>query len=203
MNKSGVRVLHGAPNVSSNRALVLVLMMLIPLFYPIQQAEAEARIESQDFEILDRLSDVMGERQAVLDSNSVGQIAGPTIQGVRDGISLSGQSDPLSTIGQSLEGTSFSETLSPGSEHPLPYRLITGEEDSVNVDNVWQTLVNITDYVILTEYIDLEGNTVTGTNVVTFTTNFLSLINPQTDPLSHAVDIDNDGDQDLFFSKGC
>ena len=197
MNKSGVRVLHGAPNVSSNRALVLVLVMLIPLFYPIQQAEAEARIESQDFEILDRLSDVMGERQAVLDSNSVGQIAGPTIQGVRDGISLSGQSDPLSTIGQSLEGTSFSETLSPGSEHPLPYRLITGEEDSVNVDNVWQTLVNITDYVILTEYIDLEGNTVTGTNVVTFTTNFLSLINPQTDPLSHAVDIDNDGDNDI------
>ena len=120
MNKSGVRVLHGAPNVSSNRALVLVLLMLIPLFYPIQQAEAEARIESQDFEILDRLSDVMGERQAVLDSNSVGQIAGPTVQGVRDGISLSGQSDPLSTIGESLEGTSFSETLSPGSRTPSP-----------------------------------------------------------------------------------
>ena len=53
------------PMFQSNRALVLVLMMLIPLFYPIQQAEAEARIESQDFEILDRLSDVMGERQAV------------------------------------------------------------------------------------------------------------------------------------------
>ena len=197
MNKSGVRVLHGAPNVSSNRALVLVLLMLIPLFYPIQQAEAEARIESQDFEILDRLSDVMGERQAVLDSNSVGQIAGPTVQGVRDGISLSGQSDPLSTIGESLEGSSFTETLPPDPEHPLPYRLITGEEDSVNVDNVWQTLVNITDYVILTQYIDLEGNIVTGTNVVTFTTNFLSLINPQTDPLSHAVDIDNDGDDDI------
>ena len=65
------------------------------------------------------------------------------------------------------------------------------------MDNVWQTLVNITDYVILTEYIDLEGNTVTGTNVVTFTTNFPSLINPQTDPLSHAVDIDNDGDNDI------
>ena len=197
MVKSGVRVLHGPPRVSNNRALVLILLLLVPLFSPIQQAEAEARIESQDFEILDRLSDVMGERQEVLDSNSVGQIAGPTIQGVRDGISLSGESDPLSTIGESLEGSSFTETMPPGPEHPLPYRLIIGEDDSVTVDNVWQTLVNITDYVILTQYIDLDGNSITSTNVVTFTTNLLSLINPQTNPLSHAVDIDNDGDNDI------
>tara|TARA_B100001175_G_scaffold317929_1_gene337726 strand:+ start:45 stop:4442 length:4398 start_codon:yes stop_codon:yes gene_type:complete len=198
MTKSGVRVVHRAPRLQNNNALLVVLVMLIPLFAPIQGAEAEARIESQDFEILDRLSDVLDNRQQVLDSNSVGQMAGPAIQGVKDGISPSGQAQPLSSIGDSLEGSSFTETMPSEPEHSLPYRLILGiEDDAVSVDNVWQTLVNITDYVILTEYTDLDGNVVTGTEVVTFTANFLSLINLQTDPLSHAVDIDNDGDDDI------
>ena len=80
------------------------MLMIIPLFAPIQGAEAEARIESQDFEVLDRLSDVLDQREQVLQSNSVGQLAGPAIQGVKDGISQSGQSQPLSSIGDSLEG---------------------------------------------------------------------------------------------------
>ena len=198
MAKSGVRVVHRAPRPVNNKAILIVMLMIIPILAPIQGAEAEARIESQDFEVLDRLSDVLDQREQVLESNSVGQIAGPSIQGVRDGISQSGQSQPLSSIGDSLEGASFVETSPDEPTHPLPYRLILGiEDDAVSVDNVWQTLVNITDYVILTEYTDLDGNVVRGTEVVTFTTNFLSLLNPVTDPLSHAVDIDNDGDDDI------
>ena len=198
MSKSGVRVIHRAPRPENNTALLIVMLMIVPLFAPIQGAEAEARIESQDFEVLDRLSDVLDQREQVLQSNSVGQLAGPAIQGVKDGISQSGQSQPLSSIGDSLEGASFVETLPEEPNHPLPYRLILGiEDDAVSVDNVWQTLVNITDYVILTEYTDLDGNVVRGTELVTFTANFLSLLNLQTDPLNHAVDIDNDGDNDI------
>ena len=198
MSKSGVRVIHRAPRPENNTALLIVMLMIVPLLAPIQGAEAEARIESQDFEVLDRLSDVLDQREQVLQSNSVGQLAGPAIQGVKDGISQSGQSQPLSSIGDSLEGASFVETLPEEPNHPLPYRLILGiEDDAVSVDNVWQTLVNITDYVILTEYTDLDGNVVRGTELVTFTANFLSLLNLQTDPLNHAVDIDNDGDNDI------
>ena len=94
MTKSGVRVVHRAPRPENNKALLIVMLMIIPILAPIQGAEAEARIESQDFEVLDRLSDVLDQREQVLESNSVGQIAGPSIQGVRDGISQSGQSQP-------------------------------------------------------------------------------------------------------------
>ena len=102
MSKSGVRVIHRAPRPENNTALLIVMLMIVPLFAPIQGAEAEARIESQDFEVLDRLSDVLDQREQVLQSNSVGQLAGPAIQGVKDGISQSGQSQPLSSIGDSF-----------------------------------------------------------------------------------------------------
>jgi len=180
------------------------MILLLPLFSPISSVNAEARIEAQDFQILDDLSDVLGQRQDVLDSNSVGQIAGPALDAVRDGISDSGPSQPLSSIGESLVDSSMTDTSPPSPDHPLPYNVILGIDDgeTAPVDNVWQTLVNITDYVILTEYTDLNGNIIRNTEVVTFTANFLSLLNFQTDPLSHAVDVDNDGDDDIQVGLG-
>ena len=47
MSKSGVRVIHRAPRPENNTALLIVMLMIVPLFAPIQGAEAEARIESQ------------------------------------------------------------------------------------------------------------------------------------------------------------
>ena len=204
MNSSSVRVIHRAPHSPNSGSILVVMILLLPLFSPISGVNAEARIEAQDFQILDDLSDVLGQRQDVLDSNSVGQIAGPALDAVRDGISESGPNQPLSSIGESLVDSSMTDTSPPSPDHPLPYNVILGIDDgeTAPVDNVWQTLVNITDYVILTEYTDLAGNVIRNTEVVTFTANFLSLLNLQTDPLSHAVDVDNDGDDDIQVGLG-
>ena len=204
MNSSSVRVIHRAPHSPNSGSILVVMILLLPLFSPISGVNAEARIESQDFQILDDLSDVLGQRQDVLDSNSVGQIAGPALDAVRDGISESGPNQPLSSIGESLVDSSMTDTSPPSPDHPLPYNVILGIDDgeTAPVDNVWQTLFNITDYVILTEYTDLDGNVIRNTEVVTFTANFLSLLNLQTDPLSHAVDVDNDGDDDIQVGLG-
>ena len=204
MNSSSVRVIHRAPQSPNSGSILVVMILLLPLFSPISGVNAEARIEAQDFQILEDLSDVLGQRQDVLDSNSVGQIAGPALDAVRDGISDSGPNQPLSSIGESLVDSSMTDTSPPSPDHPLPYNVILGIDDgeTAPVDNVWQTLVNITDYVILTEYTDLDGNVIRNTEVVTFTANFLSLLNFQTDPLSHAVDVDNDGDDDIQVGLG-
>ena len=204
MNSGSVRVIHHAPRSYNSTSILIVMILLLPLFSPISSVNAEARIESQDFQILDDLDSVLGQRQDVLDSNSVGQIAGPSLDAVRDGISDSGPNQPLSSIGEALVDSSMVETSPPSPDHPLPYNVILGVEDGSTgqVDNVWQTLVNITDYVILTEFKDLDGNVIRNTEVVTFTANFLSLLNLQTDPLSHAVDVDNDGDDDIQVGLG-
>ena len=204
MNSGSVRVIHHAPRSYNSTSILIVMILLLPLFSPISSVNAEARIESQDFQILDDLDSVLGQRQDVLDSNSVGQIAGPSLDAVRDGISDSGPNQPLSSIGEALVDSSMVETSQPSPDHPLPYNVILGIEggSTGQVDNVWQTLVNITDYVILTEFKDLDGNVIRNTEVVTFTANFLSLLNLQTDPLSHAVDVDNDGDDDIQVGLG-
>ena len=65
------------------------------------------------------------------------------------------------------------------------------------MDNIWQTLLNITDYVIWTQYTNLDGDVIESFEVVTFSSNLLSLLDVNSDPLLHEVDIDNDGDEDI------
>ena len=65
------------------------------------------------------------------------------------------------------------------------------------VENIWQTLFNITDYVIWTQYTDKDGNVVEQIEVVSFSASLCSILNTETEALLHAVDVDNDGDDDI------
>ena len=65
------------------------------------------------------------------------------------------------------------------------------------VDNIWQTLFNITDYVIWTQYVDVNGQIIEGYEIVSFSASLFSLLNTNTDALLHAVDVDGDGDDDV------
>ena len=199
MDNTSVRLVHRAPEVSHSHTLLMVLLFLLPIVSPIASVSGEARIESQDFEILDRLSEVLEERQEVLDSNSVGQMAGPTIEGISNSVTPTGSADPLADVDGAIEGATMAVTRPPDPVHPGPYQLLVdpGSRPPGQVDNVWQTLLNITDYVIWTQYTNLDGDVIESFEVVTFSSNLLSLLDVNSDPLLHEVDIDNDGDEDI------
>ena len=135
----------------------------------------------------------------MLASNSVAQLAQPTIEGISNSVTPTGPSDPLAKVNETIVGASMVVTPPPQPQHPGPYNLLINPSSSPpgQVDNIWQTLVNLTDYVIWTEYTDLEGNTIQSYEVVTFTANLFSLFDINSDPLLHEVDIDNDGDDDI------
>ncbi|MFL2963346.1 MAG: hypothetical protein ACJZ46_03785 [Candidatus Thalassarchaeaceae archaeon] len=182
----------------SQLALVLTLLFLLPILTPFANVDAEARIESDDFEILDDLSNLLSERQNIINTNTIGSLAEPKIDNIDNLVSPSGDSDPLSNIGQGVKNISLIDTNPPVPSHPDSYDLaISGASRPGEVNNIWQTLINVTDYVIWTKYTDMDGNIVEQFETVTFSASLLSLFNFNTDPLLHAVDIDDDGDDDI------
>ena len=199
MGNTGVRLVCRAPRANNSHTLLMALLFLLPILSPFSAVSGEARIESQDFEVLDQLSEVLEERQEMLDSNSVAQLAKPIIEGIGNSVVPTGPSDPLSNVNGSIDGASMVATTPPQPQHPGPYNLLLDPSISSpgQVDNIWQTLVNLTDYVIWTEYIDLDGNTIQNFEVVTFSANLLSLFDINSEPLLHEIDVDNDGDDDI------
>jgi len=199
MGNTGVRLVCRAPRANNSHTLLMALLFLLPILSPFSAVSGEARIESQDFEVLGQLSKVLEERQEMLDSNSVAQLAQPTIEGIFNSVMPTGPSDPLANVNGTIDGASMVTTAPPQPQHPGPYNLLLNPNSGPpgQVDNIWQTLINLTDYVIWTEYIDLEGNTIQSYEVVTFSANLLSLFDINSDPLLHEVDIDNDGDDDI------
>jgi len=182
----------------SRLAIVLTLLFLLPSLIPFTNVDAEARIESDDFEILDDLSNLLSERQNIINTNSIGSLAEPKIENINNLVSPSGDSDPLSNIGQGVNNISLIDTNPPVPSHPDAYDLaISGASRPGEVNNIWQTLINVTDYVIWTKYTDINGNVIEQFETVTFSASLLSLFNFNTDPLLHSIDIDDDGDDDI------
>ena len=98
MSSDAVRLVSRAPNTGHSHTILIVALLLIPTLSPMSAVNGEARFESDDFGILDELSSVLDEREEMLDSNSVGQIAGPIIEGVSNSVTPVSSSDPLSAI---------------------------------------------------------------------------------------------------------
>ena len=182
----------------SRLAIVLTLLFLLPSLIPFTNVDAQARIESDDFEILDDLSNLLSERQNIINTNSIGSLAESKIENINNLVSPSGNSDPLSNIGQGVNNISLIDTNPPVPSHPDAYDLaISGASRPGEVNNIWQTLINVTDYVIWTKYTDINGNVIEQFETVTFSASLLSLFNFNTDPLLHSIDIDDDGDDDI------
>ena len=198
MSSGAVRLVSRAPSTGHSHTVLIVALLLLPALSPISAVNGEARFESSDFGILDELSNVLEDRENMLESNSVGQLAGPIIEGVSNSVTPVSSSDPLSEIDQLTDGVSMVQTTPPTPVHPSTYQLLAGSEGAPGqVENIWQTLINITDYVIRTEFTDIDGNTVEKFEVVSFSASLISLLDINSEPLLHEVDVDNDGDDDI------
>ena len=140
----------------SRLTVVLALLFLIPIFSPLSNVNGEPRIESQDFGVLEELDQLLEERGEFLSSNSVSQLVEPKIEAIKQSVKSSDGTDPISHAGPSLDGLSFVQTTPPEPVHPAPYDLLLDGSSRPPgfVENIWQTLFNITDYVIWTQFED-------------------------------------------------
>lgn len=181
-------------------AIICLAVLILPLFSPLSSVTGEPRVESKDFGVLDELDEMLQERSEILNSNSISSLADPSIEQVRDSVTESDSESPISLVGTAMEGVSMTSTLPHSATHPAPYEMLLdpGMRPPGFVENIWQTLFNITDYVIWTQYTDKDGNVVEQIEVVSFSASLFSILNTETEALLHAVDVDNDGDDDIL-----
>ena len=199
MENGSVRLIRTAPRPKISLPVLLVILFFLPTLAPFASVSGEARIESQDFQILDELGTVLNQREQVVQGDSVSNIAGPLLDQVRVGVQDTSVADPLHDIDEALDDVIIVETAVPAVVHPEPYIILTDENSRPpgEVRTIWSTLFNLTDYVIWTRYVDTDGNVVEQFETITFLTSLLSLLDPETDFLLHQMDIDGDGDDDI------
>ena len=199
MEGGAVRVIRRSPGINHSQTILLVLIFLLPMFSPITSVSAQTRISADDFEILDDLTSVLSERESVISSELVENLASPSLEGVMNSVASTTSNDPLFGIDEMFSDATIVDPTPPEVVHPGPYDLLINPEKSPPgaVDTVWQTIFNLTDYLIWTKYIDMDGNEVEKFEVVTFTATLLSFLDPETSSLLHAIDVDDDGDNDI------
>lgn len=185
--------------VPSKVTILLVALFVMPLVSPLSSVSGEPRVEARDFGVLEELSLMLDQRGEIIDSNTVSPVAEPRIEGIRDSVKSSDPSSPLALVGPSIDGLTMLSTSPPEPIHPAPYDLLLNGSNRPPgfVENIWQTLFNLTDYVIWTQYEDQNGDIIEKIEVVSFSASLLSLINTNTEALLHSVDVDDDGDDDI------
>ena len=73
------------------------------------------------------------------------------ISEIRESVRQTDNSSPIGQAEDVLQGASFVETKPLDVVHPRPYEFVLGSGSSPGfVENIWQTMINITDYAIWT-----------------------------------------------------
>ena len=191
--ENSTRLILAAPRARDRTSLALVLVFLLPMLSPLMVVEA-AQIQAEDFGIIAELHDVLETRDLMLDSAQIEYQAENSLAPVRNGVRSIGSQDPISHIDMALDGLAVESSNPQGVEHPQPIDILLGEDAPPGlVDTIWSTLINITDYVIWTEYQAVnDGPHHEQFTVVPFSASLLSLFSQ--DPLMHEIDIDGDDD---------
>ena len=153
-----------------------------------------SQVRAEDFGIVSELHEVLETRDLVLDSDVIELQAENALAPVRNGVRSLGSEDPLTHMDNALDGLAVESSQPIEFEHPELIEILqSGNAPPGLVDTIWNTLINITDYVIWTDYQALDnGPRHQKYTVVPFSSSLLSLFS-QT-PLMHEIDIDGDDD---------
>ncbi|MEE2747608.1 MAG: hypothetical protein VX473_03970 [Candidatus Thermoplasmatota archaeon] len=193
--EDSTRLILAAPRARDRTSLALILILILPMLSPFMTVEA-SQVRAEDFGIVAELNEVLTNRDDVLNSGLIGTQANASLAPVRNGVRSLGSTDPLTEIDEALDGLTVESSAPQGAEHPNPIHILIGDENPPGlVDSIWGTLLNLTEYVIWTEYRDDSGDVTESYTVVTMSASILSLFS-QT-PLLHEVDLngfDSDGD---------
>ena len=95
MEGGAVRIIRRSPGINHSQTILLVLIFLLPMFSPITSVTAETRISADDFEILDDLTSVLSERESVISSELVKNMANPSLEGVANSVADTTSNDPI------------------------------------------------------------------------------------------------------------
>ena len=96
MQGGAVRVIRRAPAINHSQTILLVLIFLMPIYSPVTNVSADTRVSADDFQILEEMTDVLSQREDVISSELVKNIAGPSLEGVENSVTPTNQDDPES-----------------------------------------------------------------------------------------------------------
>ena len=190
--EDSTRLILAAPRARDRTSMALILVLILPMLSPIMVVEA-SQVRAEDFGIIAELNDVLETRDWAL-NGEIQSDADQALAPVRNGVRSLGSEDPLTHMDMALDGLGVESTTPVAAEHPQPIDILLGADAPPGlVDTIWGTLVNLTDYVIWTEYqAQNNGPHHEKFTVVPFSSSLLSLFS-QT-PLMHEIDIDGDDD---------
>ena len=73
-------------------------MLMSPSLSPFSNASAENRIKSDDFDVLEDLTDLLSERNEILNSNLIPNLAEPKIEEISNSVSSSESLNPIISV---------------------------------------------------------------------------------------------------------
>ena len=150
--EESTRLILAAPRARDRTSLALVLVLILPMLSPFMAVQA-TQVRAEDFGIIEELHDVLSTRDLMLDSNQIELQAENSLAPVRNGVRSLGSQDPMTHIDTALDGLIVEPSSPEGVEHPQPIDILLGDDAPPGlVDTIWGTLINLTDYVIWTEY---------------------------------------------------
>ena len=188
-------------------AFFLVLVMLIPLFQPVQ---ADITVRQDDFDLLETLSDVMALQESSDDSVVAVGSSTSALALVEAAKRESQAGDPLDDATQYLNNVELRDTTPLAEDHPRPYEILldTNSQPDGWPNNLLQTLFSL-------EAISLTDPLAVGINTYALYVNFSSRNSgPQFETWSYGtftgelfvgadlvlfenyIDIDGDGDKE-------
>ena len=180
------------------KSLVLVLIMLLSVWLPVPAVSGAIQIEDRDFGVLEELYSALDTRSELLIDDGEGDLAANSMASVDSSVRNSTSSDALGAADDPIPDATWKNITIEPVQHPSPYEIILDPSSAPPgaTDSILNTLINITDYVIWTQYETTDGQVVDKFEVIDFSASLLSLFpplpgQPTPDPFLHEIDIDN------------